>query len=318
MKRFGFALLFLLAAAPAVHATQLPPQLHSSVTLTGDTLHLGDLWDNVGAKAGVVVAAAPQPGRHITVEANWLAAVAAANGVDWHPESAYDRSVVERAGQAVDPALIETELREALNLEGLPADSGFEISNRDSLNVMVATGIQPTVAVHDLVLDPRVHRFTALIEVPAGSPSATRVRIEGRTFTNTRIPVLVRPMARGDTIGEHDIEWKEVREEGVRQDTIIEARQLLGMEPRYQIRAGVPLRLSELERPVVVARNANVTIVLRTPYMTLTALGQAKDDGGMGDIIKVTNLQTKQTVDARVDGPGTVTVTALSPRTMTN
>ncbi len=326
MKRSALPLILLLAvflavplAAPSpARAAALPPQLRSAVTLEGDTLHLGDLWDNLGDKAKVVVAAAPQPGRHITLEARWLAAVADANGIDWHPSSPFDRVVVERAGQPVDPALIETNLREALNLEGMPAESSFEISNRENLHILVPAGSDPSVAVREANYDPRTHRFSAVIEAPAGAPDAVRVRVSGRTYANTRIPVLTRAMARGETIGEHDVEWKEVREESVHQDTIIEMRQLVGMEPRYHVGPGVPVRLSDLERPMVVTRNSDVTIVLRTPYMVLTAMGRAMDAGGRGDIVKVVNLQTKQIVDARVEGPSTVVVTPASARAVIN
>jgi flagellar basal body P-ring formation protein FlgA len=319
MKRMiaalGLSLMFTSPVGAADFAA--PAQLRSTAMIDGDAIRLGDLWENIGPKAATAIAAAPQPGKRITLEARWLQAVAAANGIEWHAASNFDRTVVERAGQRVDPSAIEAEIREALDMEGLPKNSGFEIPNRASLAVMIPVGVDPTVAVRDLSLDPRTQRFVATIEVPAGSPSATRMRISGRTFITTRVPVLTHPMARGETIADRDIEWQDMREEGVRQDTVIQPMQLVGMEPRYQIRPGQPIRLNDLQKPIAVTRNSNVTLVLRTPFMTLTALGRAIDEGGRGDLVKVTNLQTKQVVEGRIEGPGTVVVGG-NGRSMTN
>jgi flagellar basal body P-ring formation protein FlgA len=309
------------AQTQTAHLTPLPQQqaqLRLSAMIEGDTIKLGDLWDNLGAKAGTVIANAPLPGRRVSLDARWLYAVAAANGIDWRPSSAYQHVMVERAGQSIDQALIETQLREALTMNGLPEGTNFEINNRSALNIMIPADAQPTVAVRDVVIDPRTQRFSATIEAPAGSPNAVRTQVVGHLFATTRIPVLNHAMARGDVITAHDIDWQQVREESVRRDIVIEPRQLIGMEPRYQIRQDTPIRLTDVERPILVARNSTVTMILRTPYMTLTAQGTAMSDGGQGDIIKVTNLQTKQVVEGRVESQGTVAVAFGGPYELTN
>jgi len=317
MKRLLLATLLLFA--PAVgFAAGLPPELRSAATVDGETIRLGDLWDNLDDKGATVIVAAPQPGKHITLDARWLTAVAQINGIDWRPASNFDRVIVTRSGQMVEAATIEAELREALDLEGLPKGASFEITNRASLGVMIPAGIQPNVAVREVALDLRTQRFSAVVEVPAGSPSATRLKVTGRTFAMARLPVLTRTVNRGEVIGDKDVEWVEVREENVRRDVAIDPRELIGMEPRFQIKAGAPVRTTDLQRPVMVARNSTVTMVLRTPFMTLTAQARAIDDGGRGDMIKVTNLQTKQIVEAKVEGPGTVSVTAGGPRLVSN
>jgi len=321
MKRLLFATLLLISPslAPGLAiAVGLPPQLRSAVTVEGEAIHLGDLWDNLEDKAATAIVAAPQPGKHITLDARWLAAVAQTNGIEWRPASTYDRIVVSRAGQMVSADAIESELREALDMEGLPKGSGFELTNRASLGVMIPSGAQPNVAVREMALDLRTQRFSAVVEVPAGSPSATRLKVSGRIFAMARLPVLTHAVNRGDVISEKDVQWMEVREENVRRDIAIDPRELVGMEPRFQVKAGVPVRTSELQRPLMVTRNSAVTMVLRTPYMTLTAQAQAIEDGGRGDIVKVTNLQTKQIVEAKVEGPGTVSVAVGGARVLSN
>jgi flagella basal body P-ring formation protein FlgA len=324
-RSFARASLAVLAVAASMAlgsaagwAESLPPQLKPSAKIEGDVIRLGDIWDNIGDKAETPLANAPQPGKRITLENRWLAAVAQSYGIDWRPANAFERSVVERAGQNVDMRAIETEIREALRLEGAPVNASVEISNRTSLVMVIPAGVTPSIGVRDVIYDQRMNRFSAVVEVPAGSPTASRVKVMGNVFASARIPVLARPMARGDTITEADIQWVDVREEVIRRDVVTATRQLIGQEPRYQLRAGAPVRTAEIQKPVVVAKNSSVTMMMRSKFMTLTAQGRASEDGSTGDVIRVTNIQSKQTVDAKVEGPGQVSVIPGSMRAMAN
>jgi flagella basal body P-ring formation protein FlgA len=308
------ALLWTAAAS----AAGLPPQLKAASFIDGDVIHLGDLWDNLGDRANQPVASAPQPGKRISLDARWLATVATAYGVDWRPAGVFEHTVIERNGQTVDVALIETELREALAAEGAPARGQLDIAGRSSLQMVVPANVPVTVGVRDVSWDPRMNRFTATVEVPAGSPAATRVKVTGRVWATTRIPVLTHAMGRGDVITDKDVEWQEVREENARRDVVTDPRHLIGLEPRYNLRPGVPVRTVEVQKPLQVTRNGVVTMMYRTKFMTLTAQGRAIEDGSTGDVIRVTNMQTKQTVDARVEGPGQVSVALGGPRPLAN
>ncbi|CAA7624128.1 Distal basal body ring component protein [Magnetospirillum sp. LM-5] len=318
MKRFLAILTIALAAAAPALAERLPVTLKQSAMIEGDMVKLGDLWDNLGTKGDTLLAPAPQPGKRIVADARWLVAVAQSYAVDWQPASNFDRIVIERSGQMIDPRLIETELREALAMEGVSGNFSLEVANRQALAVMVPAGQSTEVAIRDLVWDARNSRFAATVEVPAGSPTAIRQRVSGRIFTVTRIPVLTHAMTRGDVITEKDVQWAEVREEIAHRSVATDPRELIGQEPRFQVRAGQPVRLADLQRPVLVTKNSLVTISLKTPFMTLTSQGRAVEDGGKGDVIRITNLQTKRTIEAIVDGPGMVAVTPGGTRQLSH
>jgi flagella basal body P-ring formation protein FlgA len=246
------------------------------------------------------------------LDTRWLTTLASNNGINWRPSSQFEHIVVERSGRAIELPLIESELREALTLEGLPTTSNFEITNRQNLSVIIPADAPATIAIKEMVMDSRTQRFAAVIEAPAGSPQAIRVKITGRTFATTRVPVLSHAMNRGETIASKDLIWTEVRDDNLHQDLVIDPKQLIGMEPRQLLKANNPVRLADLQRPMAVSRNGLVTLLLQTPYMTLTAQGRAMDDAGIGDTVRVTNLQTKQVIEARVQAPGTVVVAATS------
>ena len=312
IRAFCLLLLVSFGAGSAAMADALPMQLKSAVTVTQDVIHVGDLWDNAGDKAGMAIAQAPQPGKRVTLDTRWLTTLASNNGLDWRPGSQFERTVVERAGQTIDLTLVETELRDALNLEGLPSTSTFEINSRQNLAIVLPTDVAATVAIKDVVLDRRTQRFNATIEAPAGSPTAVRIKISGRTFAITRLPVLNRAMNRGEVITEKDLIWSDMRDDNLRQDLVIDPKQIIGMEPRMLVKANLPIRIADLQRPMAVSRNGLVTMQLQTPYMSLSAQGRAMEDAGVGDIVRVTNLQTKQVIEARVQGPGLVVVAATT------
>ena len=307
--------LLMIALVGFVHsaaADSLPLQLKTSVTITQDVIKVGDLWDNAGDKAELAIAQAPQLGKRVTLDARWLSNLAARNGLDWRPANQFERSVVERAGQPIDLNLVETELREALTLEGLPKSSAFEITNRQSLSIVVPADAQPTIAIKDLIIDTRSQRFTATVEAPAGAPTAQKIKVSGRTFATTKLPVLSHAMNRGETITAQDLVWTEIRDDNLHQDLVIDPKQIVGMEPRSLVKSNAPIRMADLQRPMAISRNGLVTMTLQTPYMTLTTQGKALEDGGVGDVVRITNLQTKQVVEARVQAPGMVVVAATA------
>lgn len=322
MTRSALSRIILAAAlafgAASAAASELPVQLKPAAYVEGDVIRLGDLWENLGDKADVVIAAAPQPGKRITLESRWLLSAAMGHGIDWRPANVFEKAVVERAGQTVDINLIESELREALALEGAPMNSRVELMGRNALQIVVAAGTPATVGVRDVTYDQRMNRFTATVEVPAGSPAATRIKVGGHVYTTARIPVLTHTMGRGELITEKDVQWQDVREEQVRRDIIATPKALIGMEPRYQLRALAPIRTAEVQRPLMINRNSSVTMTYRTPFMTLTTQGKALEDGSAGDTIRIINVQSKQTVEARVEGPGLVSVAMGGSRLLAN
>jgi len=318
MKRVALALAVWLSFAGGAAAAESLPTLKSAAVAHGDMLRLGDLFENAGDKADTVVAYAPAPGKRVTLDARWLQSTAQSHGLNWQPANPYERTIVERASTQIPRSQIEMEILAALALDGgVPGKADLELTTRD-LQIYVPAEAPATVAVRDLAYDPRSKRFQATVEAPADSPSAQRIRVAGRVFGTTEIPVLTRALNRGQIITEQDIEWQEVRGEAVRRDVVTDAEQLIGREPRHALRPGMPLRAGDVQTPVAVAKNSLVTMVLKTNVMTLTTQGKALENGGIGDTIRVLNTQSNQTVEAKVEGPNMVSVLPTGARALAN
>src|SRR6201987_4880569 len=100
MRKFLTLAAALVAISPslAFADTMLLP----SVTVTGDTIHIGDIFRDAGAHASDPVAPAPAPGTRVTYNAAWLGSVAREHHLAWQPSSDFDQTSVEGASRTID------------------------------------------------------------------------------------------------------------------------------------------------------------------------------------------------------------------------
>ena len=315
MKAFG-TLSVLAVALVAVAGTPseageamtpVPVMLKGSVKVTDAVVRLGDLFTGAGELADTAVAYAPHPGKRATFQSRWLYRVAVHYGLDWRPTVRDREVVVARDSLVITRSQIEDRIQAALAEKGVDADMSVELSNR-LMRLHVPATATPTVAVEDLLYEPRMRRFVAVIVAPAGDPAAQRHRVTGRVQRMSEVPVLTRRMRHGEVIGETDVEWIRVRSERLQRNTVVDVGDLIGKTPRRVLRPGVVVRVSDVQRPVLVARRTLVIMVYEQAGMMLTAQGRALDDGGRGDTVRITNTRSNTIVEARVTGPGKVSV----------
>jgi flagella basal body P-ring formation protein FlgA len=297
------AIAAVLLAAPAWADAILRPV----VLVTGDQIRLGDLFEGVGDKADQQVAHSPAPGHRAVVDADWLQRVATLNGIGWKTENPFLELVIERTGATIPRERIVQELVAALTRQGAPTDAQVEIANHD-LQMVVPTDVSATVAVRDLTYDADNQSFTAVVEAPADAINPVRISVAGRIFDLEDVPTLAHPIARGEVISARDLIFARMRKDAVRRDVILDADQIIGMTPRSTLRTGQTVTIAELQHPIAVARGALVTVVLHDGAMTLSIQGRANEPGSVGDVIRVTNMRSNQTVAARVDGANLVSV----------
>ncbi len=318
---FMLGLALLLALAPwstAMAASdQSPPTpaapvvLNERVDIDGTIIRLGDLFGGLGEKAGIAIAYAPEPGKRAYFDVNWLYRVARRYGIAWRPVSLKQRTVVERRSIVIGAEEIKDHILAALVEKGIDADVSIELNNRMQRLYVPGDG-SATMAVEDISFNPNTRRFAANIIAPVDGPAPTRTRVTGRIFKMLEIPVLSDRLARGEIIRERDIKWIEIRSKRAGGNVITDESDLIGMAVKRGLRPGVPIRTSEVGRPVLVARGALVVMILNTPLMRLTSQGKAQENGVNGDTIRVLNTQSNKVVQATVTGYGQVRVISVN------
>jgi flagellar basal body P-ring formation protein FlgA len=311
LRLIGVAGAVLFAAAQADAAT-LRPQ----VVVEGDTVRLSDIFDDAGARANSTVVPAPSPGRRATYDVQWLAEVARIFQVSWRPTSRFDRIVIERAGRTVPARELVARLTPALRERGMGARSEIELQSR-AQDIALPLDATDAIEIRQLDYDQTGGRFTAVMIVGAGHALAQRVIVAGRIHPTLDVPVPRRAIGPGEILRPQDLEWTSMREDRVRRDIVTDPNRLLGTTPRSRLRQGEPVREGDTRPPVLVARNAQVAIILEHGPMRLTVLGRATEEGARGETIRVTNLQSRTLIEAVVTGPDTVTV-QIAPRLLAN
>lgn len=86
--------------------------------------------------------------------------------------------------------------------------------------------------------------------------------------------------------------------------------QAVGLEARVTIYPGRPILPEALGAPTVISRNQIVTLSFLSNGLTIMTEGRALAAGTTGDIIRVINLASRNTVVGRIMPDGTVRATA--------
>jgi flagella basal body P-ring formation protein FlgA len=282
--------------------------LRPRAMVDGDVVRLGDIFAALPpAAAERAVAPAPSPGRTALFDSAALVQLAREHGLNWTPQSRFDRAVIQRTSRTVDAEDIEAGILAALRAEGLEDGMQIDLLNR-KLALHAATGEGRPFEIRGVRYDRRDKSVVATLAVDGGAEGVVPVEVRGTVFRTMRVPVLGRAMRNGQVIGEEDIVWKDVKEGSVDPNLVVEPESLIGKTPRTMTRPGEMLRRTELMAPIVIAKGELVTMVVSTPMMTLTAQGKATENGAEGQPIKVENTRSRTVVEGVVAGPNRVIV----------
>lgn len=285
------------------------PAIKPAVTITGDIVRIGDLVENAGAAAHVAIFRAPGLGETGRVSVDRILDALLPHEIFKVDTRGLTDVMVTRATATVTAKDIETRIARAL---------ASRQRNADPANLTLAYDNEPR-AIHlepgtDLRLarvafDPRSGRFDITFERPGSRNVLRFTGIYAETFEAAS---LARPLAAGDIVRAADVVIVRRPKAELTANVITSPDNAIGLAARRTMRPGETLRQTDLIKPEIVARNDNVTITYQTPGVTLTVRGKALEGGAHGDVISVTNVQSKRLIHATVAGPGHVVVTATT------
>jgi flagella basal body P-ring formation protein FlgA len=82
----------------------------------------------------------------------------------------------------------------------------------------------------------------------------------------------------------------------------------VGMEARVAIYAGRPVRAQDLGPPALIERNQLVPLIFLSGGLAISTEGRALARGAAGEVIRVMNLSSRNTVNGRVGPDGAIYV----------
>jgi len=161
-------------------------------------------------------------------------------------------------------------LQAALVAQGAPADAVVSLADP---NLIVADG----AVIDSLSFNPQSGRFVA---------RASGAVIAGAARTAAEVLVLIEPVARGEEIRADNVTLMQTSD-ALPADVLLMPDEVEGKEARRNLAAGAPLRRIDVVSPILVKRNAIVSITYERPGVLLTQAGVAQGSGVQGDVIDI-------------------------------
>ena len=116
------------------------------------------------------------------------------------------------------------------------------------------------------------------------------------------VVVATRPLRRLAPIGAEDVKIERRLVSGLPAGPLARVEEAVGLLASREIKAGEALSSKLIQPPALVRRGEVVTLVVEGEGVIITALGQAKEEGQRGQIIRVMNLSSKKELYGRVEG----------------
>lgn len=280
--------------------------LKSNSIVSGEYIKLGDIFNDV-KNADYILGPAPQPGTDMILNARTLYKIASALDVSWSPATSSEQLVLTRDASIIPQMEITTSLEERLKKNGVDGKFSIQYINAPS-DIVLPGGTNETLEVTALNLDPRSDTFNAVIVAPSAENPLKRINVTGRIDRLIAVPVLFNTLKNGDIISARDIDWMDMPQKRVANGTILNEKDLINLTPRRTISGGKPMISNELEHPKMVDRGDAITIVFESGPMVLTTKGKAMQAGAMGDMIRISNVDSNKNLQGVVTAHREVTI----------
>lgn len=317
----ALALAALLAAAPAAAqgATLAPaiPTLKRAVTVSSEIVRIGDLVDNAGAAADTPIFRSPDIGTTGSVSVQQVLDALKAQHMYLIDTGTLSAVEVTRAGRTIDFSDIDARIAGAFA-------GRYGLGEAKDLTVTLDVSPRPVVvdpsATGDLVLrsavvSPISGRFEVTYDLPGPFASRRPLRFTGSVVETVAVAVTTRALAPGATVRPSDVALERRPKSQAGTDTVGATSDAIGLALRVPVRAGQPLRRSDLTVPKLVHRDEEITLVYEVPGILLTTRGKALEGGAEGDVISVLNVESKRTLQGFVTGPSRVAIKSTTART---
>jgi len=309
-KRILFINLILwLALSPAAWAGWYVP---AEVTVSGARVVLGDLGraDDGGAVepawAQTFVGQAPDPGQSRTLTAAYVGHRLQAVGLK--EVRLPKQIVVRRPGQQIDPAIGEEAIEAFIRANAPWAADEYTI---EVVRRHPALNVEPgPVSAHLIHLADRslAGRRTYQVEYRIAGSKVAQGSFSVEVHVMQTVYVAAHKIARGVVLAEIDLSEKKVDLATVKTRAIIDRGQLLGAQASRAIREGEILSETNISPTPLVRRGDVVTLIVEHSGLLVSTYALAREDGSVGEVIKVDNLQSKKQIHARVVNATTVQV----------
>lgn len=299
----GFTFISALFCSPAFAVG-----LKQNSIVKDNTITLGDVfYDLPEDKMSRVLGNSPRPGQEMVLNARTLLRIALALDLSWRPSSNNEQIVLRRDATVINYTQIKDALHTALYDEGVNGEYALDIPDQHH-QIILPSDLPPQVEITRFHVDATRKNFKATLAAPSAQNPVQHIVIQGRLSPIIEVPVLAENLQNGHIIKHSDIRLITIKEREFTKDTIVDVDALIGMTARRMVIADRPIKRSDLIAPQVVERGALVNLTLDNSIMRITTQAKALENGAHGEVIRVVNTDSNQTIQAKVTGPNEVVI----------
>ena len=185
-----------------------------------------------------------------------------------------------------------------------------EVRVRD-VRVPNYTGLPPQEAGLSMRVAPNsryLGRTPVEVTVNEGQADQRKIWVSTYVEVMSSVVVLKRPLARNQVISEEDVCLEEKDLSKVPAGAMTDVDAVVGQRLKRTMSVGTVLREAWLDKPTLVKRGDVVKLMIDSAALKITALGRADEQGGLGDTVRVINLDSKRRVYGQVLDKQTVRV----------
>lgn len=285
--------------------------LREDITVVGDMIHLSDIFRGTEALEGTedpVIMQAPLPGRKGFISPSLLSRHVSSVGGSWAKPEYLKRVRVKRDGILVTRDMIENMVQTEALAQGLDESYAITLFGGIDGHYLPVDYDPADFRLEHMTINRGSNRLTAKMLIPLGRGDDKTLTVNGRFEAMRMVPMLSRTVATGEIITPDHIRWQKIPARRVGRDTVVSEESLLGKTVRRTLQPDMALRGADVMAPITVKKGSYVTMIFKVGSLTLTAGGRAQQNGGTGDIIRLTNTSSGISVDGRVVSPDRVEV----------
>ncbi len=167
----------------------------------------------------------------------------------------------------------------------------------------------------DVALDAQLQQgppgsifLAATVAVRVGGREQRRLSMTFRVGHYKTVAIAAHQLDPGSVLTSRDVRLESRPSTEIPSDALLDAKDVSDLEAVRTIASGQVLSQTLLRRKVVLKRGEPVTLVVETPRLKVTTLGQALEDAHRGDATRVLNVTSKREVIGHVERGGIVTV----------
>ncbi len=310
---FGLTWLASIGVCTAQTKITMKPE----VTVPGPYVMLGniaeidgELEDFVETLKNIRICAAPQPNVPVSITKDAIKYRIQENRIDLDVISfaGPEKLLLNLETTTVSGEQFVDKAKEFIKEAFLNKDMTYEIS-------VIRRPADRIVPKRDLRLETMTNRIGRVkgnliinVGVYCGEKLFTRIPVQLNVRTFEVFVAAKQDLIRGQILTEDDLVISEDETTRLNTDILKTKKDLIGKEVKHNMKAGIPVKMKDVDLPRIVKRGEMVNILVLRGNIQVTSKGQAKKDGRKGDLIPVLQVNKKKTIFAEVSGPSTVII----------